>query len=99
MLHALRSRTAATLAVIVATAGLVGVAGASPAVAAQATCRAPSGWRSVRAAAVPGSTYRHTLTSFDGTEINLNWFPNAAASATAPMPVVLMGPEIGRAHV
>lgn len=39
--------------------------------------------------AVQGSATDHTMTSFDGTEIRLHWFP---APGDTPAPVVLMGP-------
>ena len=99
MLHTFRTRlSAVAMATVACTGGLAGVLASAQVADARVTvCRAPSGWRSVRAVPVAGSTYRHTLASFDGTEINLNWFPNAAASATAPMPVVLMGPGWGQA--
>lgn len=34
----------------------------------------------------------YTITSFDGAEIRVHWFPVAGASAGEPAPTVLMGP-------
>lgn len=34
----------------------------------------------------------YTITSFDGAEIRVHWFPVAGASAAGPAPTVLMGP-------
>ncbi|MFM7271404.1 MAG: CocE/NonD family hydrolase [Actinomycetes bacterium] len=97
MLRTVRTRVlAASLATALGATGLV-VATATPLAAKAADCRPPSGWDAVQAPAVDGSSYRHTLTSFDGTRINLNWFPNAGASAASPMPTVLMGPGWGQA--
>lgn len=46
----------------------------------------------VEAEPVPGVDTDLTLTSFDGTEIRLHWFPAPGASADAPAPTVLKGP-------
>ena len=98
MLRTARNRlTAATLATALGAAGLAGVATAAPAVAKTTTCAAPSGWKSVRATKVSGSEYRYTLTSFDGTELTINWFPNADATKADPRPTILMGPGWGQA--
>jgi ABC-2 type transport system ATP-binding protein len=43
-------------------------------------------------APVEGTPSDRTLTSFDGTEIRLHWFPVAGATAAKPAPTILMGP-------
>ncbi|MFM8971867.1 MAG: alpha/beta hydrolase, partial [Actinomycetota bacterium] len=99
MLRRVRSRlTSVPLSVALVATGFVGVVvPAAPTAAAATGCRPPADWRSVSAPAVAGSEYRRTLTSFDGTRINVNWFPNAAATASKPMPTILMGPGWGQA--
>lgn len=66
----------------------------SPAAAASAGCRAPSGWQSTKADAVPGVPSDFDLTSFDGTVIRLHWFPDPSAEGGG-RPTVLMGPGWG----
>lgn len=89
--------TSVLLATALATTGLVGAVAPPASAAGSADCRVPSDWRAVRATEVEGSAYRRTMTSFDGTRINLNWFPNPDASASARMPTILMGPGWGQA--
>lgn len=79
------------------TAGLAAVAPAAPVGAKVTVCRAPNGWRTVRATPVAGSETRRTLRSFDGTRINLNWFVNPSATPNRPLPTILMGPGWGQA--
>lgn len=37
----------------------------------------------------------HTVTSFDGTELRVHWYPSGGATAAAPHPTLLMGPGWG----
>ena len=99
MLRTARIRlTAATLATALGAAGLAGVvASAAPAAAKVTVCKRPTGWKSVRATKVVGSEYRYTLTSFDGTKININWFPQPGATTAKRLPTILMGPGWGQA--
>lgn len=46
----------------------------------------------VEAVPVEGVESDLTVTSFDGTELRVHWFPVEGASADAPAPTVLMGP-------
>ena len=46
----------------------------------------------VETAPVDGVDSDLTMTSFDGTEIRLHWFPVEGASADEPAPTILMGP-------
>ena len=98
MLLSLRARvTPVLLATALATGGLLGALAPATATAASTACRAPADWKSVRATEVEGSEYRRTMTSFDGTRINLNWFPDPDASTADRRPTILMGPGWGQA--
>lgn len=46
----------------------------------------------VRAVPVDGVPSDLTITSFDGTELRVHWFPTEAATGDEPAPTVLMGP-------
>ncbi|WP_426570910.1 CocE/NonD family hydrolase [Aquihabitans sp. McL0605] len=46
----------------------------------------------VTTAPVPGVASDQTMTSFDGTEIRLHWFPVDGADKADPAPTILMGP-------
>lgn len=57
-----------------------------------ATCDQGATLDPLEVAPVDGIDSDATLTSFDGTEIRLHWFPVEGASADAPAPTLLMGP-------
>ncbi len=94
---------ALTLGVGLLVAG--GTAGISPvapthllagtAAAAAAGCQPPSRWQSTKAMAVPGVASDFDLTSFDGTNIRIHWFPDPSSDGRA-RPTVLMGPGWGQ---
>jgi hypothetical protein len=42
-------------------------------------CEPPSGWQSTKAAPVPGVPSDFDLKSFDGTTIQIHWFPDTSA--------------------
>lgn len=65
-------------------------------VAAARKCARPTP-APVTATPVAGSTTDWTLTSFDGAQIRLHWFPLTTATAAHPRPTVLMGPGWGLA--
>ena len=46
----------------------------------------------VRSTPVEGVEHDHTVTSFDGTELRVHWFPADDATPDDPRPTVLMGP-------
>jgi ABC-2 type transport system ATP-binding protein len=50
----------------------------------------------VAAEPVPASPSDLTVTSFDGTELRIHWFPTDAATGDEPAPTVLMGPGWGQ---
>jgi ABC-2 type transport system ATP-binding protein len=56
------------------------------------SCEQGATTEEVVTAPVEGVASDLTLTSFDGTEIRLHWFPADGVSASAPAPTVLMGP-------
>jgi ABC-2 type transport system ATP-binding protein len=66
----------------------------SPAAAAE-SCQPPSGWKSTKAAPVPGIPSDYDLTSFDGTTIRIHWFPDPLSPVGRTHPTVLMGPGWG----
>jgi ABC-2 type transport system ATP-binding protein len=66
----------------------------SPAAAAE-SCQPPSGWKSTKAAPVPGIPSDYDLTSFDGTTIRIHWFPDPLSPGGRTHPTVLMGPGWG----
>lgn len=45
--------------------------------------------------AVDGTPGDHTVTSFDGTELRVHWYPAGGSTAAAPHPTLLMGPGWG----
>ena len=56
------------------------------------TCDRKPAAEPVDAETVADAPNDRTITSFDGTEIRIHWFPAPKASKTDPAPVVLMGP-------
>jgi ABC-2 type transport system ATP-binding protein len=78
-------------------------AGPSPADAAEETtttapaeagnaCDQGASSEDLEVAPVEGVESDRTLTSFDGTELRLHWFPVEGATADEPAPTILMGP-------
>jgi ABC-2 type transport system ATP-binding protein len=61
-----------------------------------AACKPPADWRTTTATPVAGVPSDYNLTSFDGTQIRIHWFPDRTAGARAH-PTVLMGPGWGSA--
>ncbi len=62
-----------------------------PAAAERSCDQAPS-VEEVRSQPVDGVESDHTVTSFDGTELRVHWFPADDAADGDPAPTVLMGP-------
>lgn len=103
----LSHRRSLQLALAVATAGLA-VSGCSSSSSsapststatvhvASTTCTPPANWQATKATAVAGTPSDYNLTSFDGTQIRIHWFPDPNAGGTTK-PTVLMGPGWGQA--
>src|ERR1700722_3050698 len=66
----------------------------SPAAAAE-SCQPPTGWQATKAPPVSGIPSDYDLTSFDGTNIRIHWFPDPLGPGGHPHPTVLMGPGWG----
>jgi ABC-2 type transport system ATP-binding protein len=77
-----------------ATASAPETTAAASAPSPQRTCNRPVA-APVPAVRVAGSTSDWTLTSFDGTQLRIHWFPTSGATANHPKPTVLMGPGWG----
>ena len=99
--HRPRARTVLALSVLAA-APLLASCGTSSAATSSSGDAATASWTppachrpvapAVTAVPVPGVASDWTLTSFDGTQIRVHWFPRPTATTAHPAPTVLMGP-------